>query len=221
MVAEVTDIKGVGPAKAETLAENGYESVEDIVEADPDILANVDGVGDDRALEFIVEAENLVEAEEEFEEEAEDSFVLTPEEVSEELDESDEDDTDISNEEIEEIVEEEIEEDDEDQEESYDLDLSFASQKEYDAFHAALMRHHERVYTSNQPASDVMYDALEQLYGNSQSVEFDLTEYGLNTLHTAIKQARTNYQGDNLIDHMEALEPIEEQIDETRREELF
>lgn len=42
---EVTDISGVGPAKAETLAEAGYESIDDIREASQDELASVEGIG--------------------------------------------------------------------------------------------------------------------------------------------------------------------------------
>jgi len=89
-----------------------------------------------------------------------------------------------------------------------------------DVFHAALMRHHERVYTSYQPDADAMQKFLDQL-DDFNSVSYELTESELNTLHTAVKQCRTDYQGDNLIDHMEALQAVEEQVNDQRRDYLF
>jgi len=238
MVAEITDIKGVGPSKAETLAENGYESVEDIAQAEPDELAEVNGVGDDRALEYIVGAEDVLEAQEEVEEDYPedegDEFDLTPSEVGEELKDDSEaaesdvsasdDEDDPSDAEEDEPAEDEAEPAPapvESEDPTYELTVSFASRQEYDSFHAALMRHHENVYTSNQPASDVMERVLDELHGNVESVSFELTEFELNTLHTSVKRTRTDYQGNNLIDHMEALQAVEEQIDEARHEKLF
>jgi len=214
---EVTDIKGIGPAKADTLAENGYESVEDIAQADKNELADVKGVGEDRALEYMVSAGDLIDAEEEVEDETSDGdeFDLTPGEVEEEfaedetVDEDDEDDDPVA------------EEDSESSEESsYAVEISFSEKFQYDVFHAALMRHHERVYTSYQPASDAMQKFIEGLRDFSE-VTYEVTEFELNTLHTAVKQARSNYQGDNQIDHMDALTVVEEQIDNARREYLF
>jgi len=227
MVAKLTDIKGIGPAKAETLEENGFESVEELANADPDVLADVDGVGDDRALEFIVGAENVLEPEEE--EVEGDEFDLTPSEVGEEL-EHDSDDAESgesASDEEEDVTDTDEDETSENESESesedtvYDVALSFATRMEYDTFHAAVMQHHEDVYTSHQPAADVINDVLEQLYGNEVSVNLEIDEYGLNTLHTSVKRKRTEYQGDNLIDQMEALQNVEQQIDDVRREELF
>lgn len=220
---EVTDIKGIGPSKADTLAEAGFESVEDIAQADPDALAGVNGVGDDRALEFMVLAGDLLDAEQEVEDETNDGeeFDLTPSEVSDELEDKDEDEPEIEvvdEEEDEEEEEEEAEEEPED--ETYSVTISFAEKLEYDVYHAALMRHHENVYTSYQPASDAMQGFLDELT-DLESVSYELTEFELNTLHTAVKQARSDYQGSNHIDHMDALKNVEKQIDDARREHLF
>lgn len=218
-MTDVTDIKGVGPAKAETLAKNGYESVDDIATADEEELAAVDGVGEDRALEFIVEASNLIEEAEPDDTPEDESFDLTPAEVSEEVD----DEPEIEVEEVEEEQEAEAEESEEEEEEDpmYTVGVTFGTRMEYDTFHAALMRYHENVYTSHQPAADLMERLLDELYGNESSVSLQLNEYELNTLHTAVKQARTEYQGDNFIDQMEALYEVEEQINDRRRAELF
>lgn len=226
-MADVTDIKGVGPAKADTLAENGYDSVDAIASADPDELSEVDGVGEDRALEFIVEAQNLLEAHEEVEEAyPEDEFDLTPAEVSEELSEDEEDEDDVSPSEDDEAAEDAEEEPDDDADddptdglaESYPLSIDFETQLQYDVFHAALMRHHERVYTSDQSASETMQKLLDFLYqADKESVDYTLTEQEMNTLHVAVTTRRTAYQGENLIDHMDAMVQVVEQVEEARQ----
>lgn len=215
-MTEVTDITGIGPAKADTLAENGFETVEDIATADVDELAEVDGVGADRAAEFTFDAK-----EELAEDETEEDEVEEAEEIEETIDEeafdlTPSDDTD----EVEEV--EEVEEDDdpvEVEEELYNVDLTFDSQLQYDVLHASLMRHHENVYTSNQPASEATQKLLDEL--DNSGADYTLDEYELNTLHTAIKQTRVDYQGANLIDHMDALRDVEQEVDDYRDEHLF
>jgi hypothetical protein len=226
MVAEMTDVKGIGPSKAETLEEHGYDSVESLANADPEELAEVKGVGSDRALEYKVGAENLIEAEEELEEETGgDSFDLTPAEVSDEIDSEDADD-DVSESDDEDDAEDSDDEEDADDdsdepetEPEYEVVFNFNNQMHYDVFHAALMRHNERV--SHQPATDLMEKCLSGLYGNEKEVTYMLTEYELNTLHAAVKQTRTNYQGANDIAQMDALKEVEAQLDEARSEYLF
>lgn len=208
---EVTDIKGIGPAMSDKLSENGYESVEDIAQADPDEMSEINGVTTDRALEYMVGAGDLLDAEKEVEEESEE-FDLT-----EELKEIKEIEEEVEADEDEERVDES---DDESENDEYEVSISFEDRMEYDTFHAALMRHHESVYSSYQPASDAMRELLDGLK-DFDSVTYELTEFELNTLHTAVKQQRTNYQGENKIDHMDALQKIEKQIDEARTSHLF
>jgi large subunit ribosomal protein L32e len=85
----IEDISGVGPSKAETLAEAGYDSVEDLKAASQSELAEVDGVGNALAarikadvggleVEEETEAEIEDEADEETEEEAEVETELQP-----------------------------------------------------------------------------------------------------------------------------------------------
>lgn len=223
---KVTDIKGVGPSKAETLEENGYESVEDIAQADPDNLSDISGISEDRALEFMVSAGDLLDAEDEVEEETEgDEFDLTPEEVSEELEEGDAGDEAEAESTPEVEVVDEGEDDEEESEpdeadSTFEVSVDFESDLQYHTFHASIMRYHERVYTSNQPASDAMQKVLDGLTA-AEDVSYKLTEEELNTLHTAVKQCRTDYQGNNLIDHMDALNPVEDQINDQRRDYLF
>jgi hypothetical protein len=218
-MVDVTDIKGVGPAKAELLEENGFDSVDAVLDADPDDLAEINGISEDRAIEYKVEAENLLEAQEEVEEETGDSFDLTPSELEGEEDE----------EEVEETDDAESRDDSEQSEESsdvaednglYPVSIAFDNRRQYDTFHAALMRYHENIFTSNQSSADAMKKCLNGL-DSFEEVSYELTEEELNTLHTAIKQTRTRYQGDNLIDHMDELNVIESRVDAIRREHLF
>jgi predicted RecB family nuclease len=234
-MAQLTDIKGIGPAKADTLEENGYDSVEDVAQADPNNLSEISGISEERALEYMVEAGNLLDEEsvddsEQDEEDSGEEFDLTPSEVSDELEgEAEEENDDIP--EVEAVDEEDSDDEsnadsesgddsEKSEESSYDVSIEFETMLQYDVFHAALMRHHERVYTSYQPDADAMQKFLDQL-DDFNSVSYELTESELNTLHTAVKQCRSNYQGDNMIDHMDALIPIEEQIQVAREEHLF
>ena len=226
-MTDLNNIDGVGPAMEERLEENGYEDVEALAEADEDELSEVKQVTSDKALDFIVQAQNLIEDSdgEKAKEELEgDEFDLTPSELSEE-------EEDLSEEEVEEIVEEVVEESEEEEEEPedapqqeeisvYPIQLTFDSMLEYDVFHAALMRRHERVYTGNQSAADALQKCLDGL-DNFEKAEYELDEQELNELHSAVLQQRTNYQGDNLIDHMDALKKIETQVNEQRNEYLF
>ncbi|QKY19637.1 50S ribosomal protein L32e [Halolamina sp. CBA1230] len=68
---EIEDISGVGPSKAETLAEAGYDSVEDLKAASQSELAEVEGVGNALAARIKADVGGL-EVEEETEAEIED-----------------------------------------------------------------------------------------------------------------------------------------------------
>ena len=221
-MTDLDNIDGVGPAMEERLEENGYEDVEALAEADEDELSEVKQVTSDKALDFIVQAQNLIEDADEEEAEEElggDEFDLTPSELSDEQEEEQSDEEEV----VEESEEEEEEPEIAPQQEEisvYSIQLTFDTMLEYDVFHAALMRRHERVYTGNQPAADALQKCLDGL-DNFEKAEYELDEQELNELHSAVLQQRTNYQGDNLIDHMDALKKIETQVNEQRNEYLF
>ncbi len=71
---QIEDISGVGDSKAESLREAGYESVEDIVSASQDDLAEVNGIGNALAARIKADVGGL-EVEEETEAEIEDDEV--------------------------------------------------------------------------------------------------------------------------------------------------
>lgn len=226
---ELTDINGVGPAKAETLRENGYESVEDVANADEEELEAVDGVGDDRALEFIVSAQNLVDddAVEDEAEVAEDEFDLTPSEVSEEVESGQNEDEDDVQPQQKPIVEDETDAGEgepvvaeESNEGPHDVAIDFDDRLQFHTFHEALMNRHESAYSSDQSSADAMQKCLDGL-DSFDGVSYELTEEELNELHSAILQQRVDYQGANLIEHMDALRAVEEKVDYLRQEYLF
>ncbi|GAA0228100.1 50S ribosomal protein L32e [Haladaptatus pallidirubidus] len=68
---QIEDISGVGESKAESLRDAGYESVEDVVAASQDDLAEVDGIGNALAARIKADVGGL-EVEEETEAEIED-----------------------------------------------------------------------------------------------------------------------------------------------------
>jgi len=82
MTAELTEISGVGPARSESLAESGYPTIESIASAEPEALATAADITEDKALDFIVQAQNLLPAP--GDEESSHDFDLTPADVSDE-----------------------------------------------------------------------------------------------------------------------------------------
>ncbi|WP_435115076.1 50S ribosomal protein L32e [Halolamina sp. C58] len=85
---EIEDISGVGPSKAETLAEAGYDSVEDLKAASQSELAEVEGVGNALAARIKADVGGLEveeETEAEIEDEAEEEAEAEEEEVETEL----------------------------------------------------------------------------------------------------------------------------------------
>jgi large subunit ribosomal protein L32e len=81
-IQEIEDIGGVGPSKAEALAEAGYESIEDLKAASQSELADIEGIGNALAARIKADVGGLEvteETEAEVEEETE------PEEPGEEV----------------------------------------------------------------------------------------------------------------------------------------
>lgn len=223
-MSDLTELDGVGPTRSERLEEEGYQEVTDVASADHEDLAEDIDVPEDTALEFVVQAQNLIQVPETIEEEDEPEnteFDLEPKDVSDEVDETEDEEEEVveaeedslSDEEIEEVVEEEIEEE-------YSVTLSFNERLEYDTFHDAVMSRWQDVYTSRQGAADALRKCLDGL-DSHDSVSYELTESELNELHSAVSQQTTRYQGDNLIDQMDALNRVQEELDEQRREHLF
>ena len=232
-MAELEDLDGVGPTRAERLDEAGYGDMEALAAADHEELAEEADVPEDTALEFVVQAQNVVEDNEAEDEglDEDTEFDLEPREVSEEVeeadsgeeeDESDEDDRGaVADEPAESAEDAEDESTEEDEPTTYEIGLEFENDLQYHVFHHALMDKWTTVYTSRQTASDTLREILSDLTGNKEEVTLELSSDELNELHSAVLQRRTDYQGQNLIDHMDALREVEAQVDEQRAEYLF
>lgn len=211
---ELTELDGVGPARSDRLVEAGYEEVEDLVGVDDATLAEDADVPKDTALEFIVQAENLVLSEEvsdgdSLDADSDDATEESP--LPGELAEESED------------VEEEANpaSEDESGEEVYTLTVDLETDLHYDAYLTALFEARQRRHGSHQPSLEAIETVLDDARYNNGEVTHTLTEYELNTLHAAVSQQSTAYKGANMIPWMEAMDDVLAQINEVRDEELF
>jgi large subunit ribosomal protein L32e len=84
-IQELEDISGVGPSKAETLREAGYESVEDVRAASQAELAEVSGIGNALAARIKADVGGLEVAEETEAEVEETEPAVEPEATEEEV----------------------------------------------------------------------------------------------------------------------------------------
>ncbi len=227
-MAELTDINGVGPARSDSLNEAGYTSVEEVADADPDQLAEDADITDDKAVDFVVQSENLVAAE--------DANVEERDPVTQEIEEAIEGDEEeesesLTEEEVEEVVEEaavpEVEDDADDSEPDEESVYSFTLEPEtalqHDTLFAAVMRGKETMLQANRTNTEVFDSLLDQMRSSDvdDTIELEADADGLNGLHNHVRKLVTFYQGNNLIDHMNALKAVQTEINEVREENLF
>ena len=225
-MASVTDIDGVGDARAETMAEAGYDSLESIAEADPaDLAEDIPRVTEDRATTFTLQAENLLKGDEPDEEEESEEEVLGPMAT-----EGDEGDAEAVDEEAEEEHSEEIEdaeeaaEDAEDEEQKvvggssgtdyYDLTIGSDDERVETEFVAAVTERRRHYRSRNPTRSNICEEILDQYRENG--LNLSLTRDQLNVLHSAIRGRKDTYKGSSQIDEMELMIEILEQVQEVR-----
>jgi hypothetical protein len=60
-MSDLTDIRHVAKSRKEDLIDLGYDDIEAVMEANPDDLTSLSRVGENKAMEMIVSAENLAE----------------------------------------------------------------------------------------------------------------------------------------------------------------
>lgn len=218
-MVELQDITGVGESRADDLVEMGYESVEDVAAADPEDLTELSRVGEDRAIEMVVDAENLSETDEgtESDEDTEsgsETITFDEEDLDEEVEELEEEF------EVEEPDDEPVEEAvDEERPEEQTFELSFSLDEfESEILTAALIDAYSTLRSRNVSRSEACFRVLEKL---RDSTTLQVTEEELNALHSAVRQRRLEYQGNNHVDMMNLTRNIEVQISEARDEYLF
>lgn len=219
--AELTDLDGIGPARSDSLAEAGYPDVETLAEADHEALAEEVEISEDQAVGFVVQAENAVaEAEAEVEE-------AEPESVTEEIeseleeDEADEETVPETLDEAEDDSEDEPEPEPEDEVYSFTLEPETALQ--YDVLFAAVMRGKETMLQANRTNTQLFDDLLDQMRSADvgDTIELEADADGLNGLHNHVRKLAVEYQGNNLIDHMNAMKAVQNQVNDVRRDRLF
>lgn len=219
-MVELQDITGVGASRAEDLQEMGYTSVEDVANANPEDLTELSRVAEDRAIEMVVDAQNLAGSEEEPSVEEADSTDEGTESGSETIT--------FDEEELEEEVEgleEEVPAPDEGTESEeerepnrvFELSTDFSPlEKEVSVY--ALLDSYTRLRSRNVARSNACFRVLEKLRDGA-SVE--LTEEELNAFHAAIRQQRLEYQGNNHVEMMRVATGVEDSVSALREAELF
>jgi predicted RecB family nuclease len=216
MTDDLQEIDGIGPSREETLNEAGYETYTALAEVDGDTLAeDVNRLSEDKALDIVVQAQNLEDLEEAVVEEAgSEPKEIDDEAVEEEL------------EELEAEIEEETGPEDETETEgetTFEVEITFDSSHEYDTFYHTLLEERCNLRRTNRAGVESYEKMLESMRATSAEGSFsvELTEDELNDLHNAVMEQRVSYQGENLIDYMDALRVVENNVNAVREEFLF
>lgn len=209
-MAELTDIDGVGPTLSDRLEENGYD-LEALADADPANVADLDNVTDGKAVEFVVQAENLVEDEDDTEgaesdsenvEEDEGDDTTTPEETEEQAAQIPDDDADD---------EDESEDDTPDERE-----VTLAENgEERRLVTTALVNKSVDLHRQNRSRYQQTQRVLEKF---DEGDTVSLTAAELNSLYSALHELRIDYQGQNEIDRMNVVRGVEDRVNEVRRD---
>jgi len=215
-MVELQDITGVGASRADDLEEMGYTSVEDVADANPDDLTELSRVGEDRAIEMVVDAQNLADSEESEEEEEtveEEPATIT---FDEEEPSIDEEEPPVEEEEpaADEVSEEAAEAADL---EKFEVDADFGA-LERDVSVYALLDSYTSLQSRNVSRSNACMRVLEKI---RDSTSVMLTEEELNAFHAAIRQQRLEYQGNNHVEMMRVATRVEDSVSTVREEELF
>jgi hypothetical protein len=208
MADNYKNINRVGPARSEALHDAGYETYDDLANADPETLSDeLNSTPEDTALEIIVQAQNMANLEDADVEEN-----PTTETIEQETADSDETDTGGDS-----------EADTDGEGPPYQVTLTPETELQYDTMFHTLIDARANASRTNRTISELYNEVLDQLRCNGPdgTVEITVDKQELNNLHSSVHQHRMEYQGDNLIEHMEALQAIEEQINDAREEHLF
>jgi len=273
IMVDVTDLDGVASGRAENLAEAGYESVEDVANGDPEIMAEVvNYLPEDTALSLVVQAQDMLEEEssdsssegegttldgdasitEEISEAAEETSdsLEKEEEVLDEVDEDLKEEIETAVEDVDEEsldeeldeLEEEMTEDkaseepepeewvepttetsEEPEPEKIVFELTLETPMQYDTLYDCVMDQRATLIRTNRDGVDEFSEVLdivrEASYG--ETVELSMDEATLNDLHNAVRKKSVTYKGDNLIEHMDAVNKILAQVNSARDEHLF
>lgn len=213
MTDDLQQLDGVGPSREETLIELGYETFSDLAKADPEQLnEDINRLSEDTALSLVVQGQNAADLEE-AEVEEDPDMEEEPEVVE---DENSNDATYDNTDEVEQVEEDELN--------TVPLALSFDDEEEYDAFFNAVYQYRNELLRTNRGGVAEVYDSLLDSLreiDSSDKFEHGLSPDELNDLHNAVRTKSVEYQGQSLIEQMEALDRVEIKINSIREEYLF
>lgn len=215
MTDDFSDFDGIGPTLNERLHENGYETYEDLADADTDELQEIKGVTEDRALSAVVAAGDVVEVEEAVEEDDTDDFVTTDDIGSEEEEGDDVDGDGVNG--GGEGVADEGEGEDTSEPETFELELDL-DDREHQVLTSALLDSYTSLQRRNRSRAAAADRVLDGVYSEEDVLE--LTQDELNALYAALHQRVQRYKGDNHVDLMNVARGIEEEVNEVR-DEMF
>lgn len=240
MTDDLQELDGVGPAREEKLNDEGYETYAELGEADHEELADtVNRLSEDAALDLVVQAQNMADLEEaeissgdglgdddaeadSASENDDEEEEVEPEEALEELPDDEELEEELN--ELEAEAEEESEPEPEvEGEATFTVELQFGNAHEYDTFYHTLVEERCDLRRTNRAGVESYEKMLESMRETSAKGSFtaELTEDELNDLHNAVLEQRIDYQGENLIDYMDALRVVENNVNAVREEFLF
>lgn len=237
MTDDLQEIDGVGPSREDDLNEAGYETYSDLAEADHEELAEeINRLSEDKALSLVVQGQNLSDLEEadveesEAEDDSEDEGTeeVEPEEALDELPDEDELEEELEEANAEDeggsaSENEEPEPEEEEDETDYEVLLDFEGTHEYDTFYHTLIEERCALRRTNRTGVDTYDNLLASMRAIDVDGEFTvkMSADELNDLHNAVMEQRYSYQGENLIDYMDALRAVETDLNEIRRDLLF
>lgn len=235
-MVKLTDLDGVASGRAENLEDAGYESVEDVANGDHEIMGEVvNYLPEDTALSIVVQAQDMLAEEEDESSESDETTFDGDASITEAISEAAEETSDSLDGE-EEALDEELDESDEEvaeaepseetETETSDeivFELTLETPMQYDTLYDCVMDQRATLIRTNRDGVDKFSEVLdiirEASYG--ETVELSMDEGTLNDLHNSVRKKSVSYKGDNLIEHMNAVNKILEQVNIAREENLF
>lgn len=230
-MTDLTDVDGIGDARAETMAENGYESLEDLSNADPEQLEeDINRLTADRATSMVLQAENMLEEGGDGSgNDGEEEEVVTTDDVTGPLDENVSDDADdVSTDEGGDTTssdEPDTESSDDEQDDSesgptlHELHVEVEDVDDgvvRDEFVAAMVEYRRNYRNRNPTRARMANEILDKHRRNDGQLYFELDRDELNVMHSAMKKRKNDYRGSNEVDEMNILRSIIESVNEVR-----
>jgi len=196
-------------------------SEESALDGDGSITEEISEAADEtsEAIEEEGEALSPDEALEELDEEADQELKEAVESAAEDVDEE------ALEEELDELEEEAVPETSDESPSSDDIvfELTLETPMQYDTLYDCVMDQRATLIRTNRDGVDEFSEVLdivrEASYG--ETVELSMDEGTLNDFHNAVRKKGVEYKGDNLIEHMDAINKVLNQVNTAREENLF